>query len=96
MLFIEEVILLFLFFAFIATLSLTLFGMIKSHQTKQKVKQELKEALSSNSKKRLEDILILHDKDLDKDTKEKIRIKIDDFLITEDDKRDEERFQSLK
>lgn len=94
MLFIEEVILLFLFLSFIGTSALILSAMIRSHQAKQKAKQELKDALFSNSKKRLEDVLILYDKELDKETKEKIRIKIDDYLLEEDD--EEERFESLK
>jgi len=85
MLFIEELLIIILLCAFVGTVSLIAYQARQSHIVKMQAHQALDSALASNSKRRLQDCLILYDKSLDKETKDKVQSRIDDMIIEEDD-----------
>lgn len=85
MLFIERFIILICAGTFIVTTVLVMYKLFQVSDTKQRAQAALEKALSSNSKKQLENVLIAYDSSLDKNTKEKLRIRIDDMIIEEDE-----------
>lgn len=85
MLFIERFIILICAVTFLVTSILVVYKLLQSSDAKQKAQVALEKALASNSKKQMENVLIAFDSSLDTHTKEKLRIKIDDMIIEEDD-----------
>lgn len=85
MIFIERLIILILLCAFISTLVLFIFSLIQNTQARKAASLAIEKALQSNSKKNLEDVLILHNKSLDKDTKEKLQQRIADIVLDEEE-----------
>jgi hypothetical protein len=74
----------------LVTVSKLLYSIWSRNRAQKIAKEEemwrnLKIALSSNSRHRLEDILILHNKDLPKEIKPVIQSRIDDLVIKESD-----------
>jgi len=85
MILIEIIFSLVLLCSFIGTITLIAFASSKNYKAKQLSTEALEKALVSNSKKNLEDVLIIHDKHLDKSVKQKIRARIDDMIIEDDE-----------
>lgn len=85
MFFIERFIILICACTFIGTAILVAYKLLQTSSAKQRAQAALEKALASHSKRQLEDILIAHDSSLDKETKEKLRIRIDEMIIDEDD-----------
>lgn len=85
MLFIERFIILICAGTFVVTTILVMYKLFQAADAKQRAQAALEKALSSNSKKQLENVLIAYDSSLDKNTKEKLRIRIDEMIIEEDD-----------
>lgn len=71
--------------SFVGTLTLIALASIKSNKAKQLSASALEKALESNSKKKLENVLIVYDKQLDKSVKQKIHARIDDMTIEDDE-----------
>lgn len=84
MIFIERFLILILGCMFLGTSILIAYTILKKSKAKQEAQEQLAHALVRSYKKELENLLIIYDKVFDEDTKEKIRIRIDDIIIEED------------
>ena len=82
MFFIERFIIVVTICSFLVTIGLIFYNLTKRKETQEQVEA----ALKVNHAKDLEDLLIVHDKDLDKGTKQKLRARIDDLVIEEDER----------
>lgn len=80
--FIERFIIVVIACSFLVTVGLIIFNFLKRKQALQL----LTVALKVNTVKELENLLIVYDKNLDNNIKQKVRARIDDLVIEEDER----------
>ncbi len=85
MILIEIIFSLVLLCSFIGTITLIAFASSKNYKAKQLSAIALEKALESSSKKKLENVLIVYDKQLDESVKQKVHARIDDMIIEGDE-----------
>jgi glycerol dehydrogenase-like iron-containing ADH family enzyme len=96
MIFIERIFILVLLCSFIGTLTFAALASLKANKAKQLSSDALQKALESNSKKKLENVLIVYDKQLDKSVKQKVHARIDDMIIEDIEEIENEKYSKLE
>lgn len=85
-----------IFISILAAVGFTVFIItyINNYDNQITALNTLKKVLQKNNKKELENFLIVHENQLPKETCDKIRVKIDEFIIEEDQEQERRKFNA--